>query len=209
MITIKNEDYAVGGSSLCIFHSKDADTKFSRGSYRSTLGIVTFTQMIWFSEFEKKNYQMLNIELIFNGRIYDRSLTGKEYTSTGIARKCGEFQREILKTDSTEILDTLNKHREFCFKTFPTATAFSSLQKAKDEIEEIELDITFCTVRAEEYADAIFCIMDSANRAGLTPEIVFRAMAEKLKVNMKREWVDNGDGTYSHKKLAKEKPDNP
>ena len=49
-----------------------------------------------------------------------------------------------------------------------------------------------------EYADAIFCIMDSARREGVTVQDILNAGQAKLIVNKARKWRDNGDGSYSH-----------
>lgn len=90
---------------------------------------------------------------------------------------------------------------------FPEATANSSLQKLKTEIEEIEWELFPGSIRnrgkygedlAEEYVDALMCIFDSANRAGLGTKDIVHAFKLKLEKNMHRKWQKNDDNTYSH-----------
>jgi hypothetical protein len=97
----------------------------------------------------------------------------------------------------------ITEHLEFTSTTFPKGTAIGGLLHAKREIEEIVSDInTGADLHAlsTEYADAIFCIIDSANRSGVSLDNIISAGALKLMINKARKWKDNGDGSYSHVK---------
>lgn len=89
---------------------------------------------------------------------------------------------------------------EWSLRTFPAANAFSSLQKLKGEVKEIEADIKSGVREPLEYADALMCLFDSAGRQGITIEEVFAAFEMKLRINKGRLWVKNPDNTYSHVK---------
>jgi hypothetical protein len=99
---------------------------------------------------------------------------------------------------------------QWSLKTFPNATAESSLIKAKRELKEaiMELDIYKAGVKtplckdklAKEYVDTIMCIFDSAARAGISVTDIRDAYAEKLAINKSRKWIQNPDRTYSHVK---------
>lgn len=93
---------------------------------------------------------------------------------------------------------------QWSFQNFPDATAYSSLQKLKGEITEVEQEL-MADERdypkiLEEYADCLMCLFDSAGRAGITPDDVFKAFEKKLQKNKARKWVKNPDNTYSHVK---------
>ena|ERR1044072_1691099 len=92
-------------------------------------------------------------------------------------------------------------------KTFPEATAMSSLEKLKQEIKEVEdeyaLDLPEFFKQgelAEEYSDCLMCIFDSAGRAGITVTQIRDAFEKKLEKNKARKWQKNDDNTYSHVK---------
>lgn len=94
---------------------------------------------------------------------------------------------------------SLEKERmKWSLETFPKATAFSSLQKLKTEIKEIETDLENGKPDAEEYADGLMCLFDSAGRAGIGPEAIIEAFEFKLNKNKGRKWKENPDNTYSH-----------
>lgn len=57
------------------------------GHYFCTYGIV----MIYSDD---ENFRVL-LETIVNGRTHYRTITGKKYTDIGLARKAGEFIREL------------------------------------------------------------------------------------------------------------------
>lgn len=92
----------------------------------------------------------------------------------------------------------------WALETFPEATAYSSLQKLKEEIKEVEEDLHRPNPKGVqtlfEYADCLMCLFDSAGRAGFKPNQIFEAFALKLKKNKSRTWVKNSNNTYSHVK---------
>lgn len=99
--------------------------------------------------------------------------------------------------------DIVQMERErlaWSLKTFPEATAISSLRKLESEIEEIEVDIVEGHRNPEEYADALMCILDSAGRQGIFIEEILHAFKVKLEINKKRVWKKNPDNSYSHVK---------
>lgn len=87
---------------------------------------------------------------------------------------------------------------EWATKTFPCATSMSSLNKLREEIVEIEAGLTSGTPDPFEYADALMCLLDSASRAGVTPEVILEAFEKKISINKLRTWRRNTDNTYSH-----------
>lgn len=102
-----------------------------------------------------------------------------------------------------DIFELEKQRLEWSLKTFPEATAYSSLQKLKGEIEEVEADLRVVPLPEsiiEEYADCLMCLFDSAGRLGIKPPLIFEAFSEKLEKNKNRIWIKNPDNTYSHKK---------
>jgi hypothetical protein len=93
-----------------------------------------------------------------------------------------------------------NERLQWSLKTFPEATAISSLRKLEEEIKEIESDINSGKKVPEEYADALMCLFDSAGRHGISVNEIICAFALKLIINKNREWIKNPDNTYSHVK---------
>lgn len=92
-------------------------------------------------------------------------------------------------------------------ETFTEATAISSLIKLEGEINEVEkalfevqAEIGTKEEAAEEYADCLMCLFDSAGRAGITPAMLRDAFEKKLAKNKARKWIKNPDNTYSHEK---------
>ena len=107
----------------------------------------------------------------------------------------------------TDIIKLEEERLEWSLKTFPNATALSSLLKLKGEADEIIADIEDNKREVEEYADCLMCLFDSAGRQNIpiTPEEIFEAFAKKLEINKNRTWVENPDHSYSHvKKLSNE-----
>lgn len=95
----------------------------------------------------------------------------------------------------------IEDHGQWADATFPKGTSTGALLHAEREIKEILADIMSRASRtnlATEYADAIFCIMDSARRQGVTVPEILEAGNRKLTINKGRSWKDNGDGSYSH-----------
>ena len=87
--------------------------------------------------------------------------------------------------------------------TFKEATALSCSYKLEQEVNELQLEITFETSRenlTEEYVDCMMCVLDSANRTGISIDDLTKAFQQKLYKNMQRKWVKNIDNTYSHVK---------
>ncbi|MBN8825091.1 MULTISPECIES: dATP/dGTP pyrophosphohydrolase domain-containing protein [unclassified Spirosoma] len=100
-----------------------------------------------------------------------------------------------------DTLLTLEAERwQWAKQIFPEATAVSSLRKAESEILEIEKDLESGQPNPEEYADAMMCLFDSAQRAGITPEQIVEAYALKIIKNKSRTWSKNPDNSYSHVK---------
>lgn len=101
-----------------------------------------------------------------------------------------------------DFLELANEFTQFSLKTFKDATAFSSLDKLLDEIKETYQSILFKDKNLpEEYVDCIMCILDSAARAGITPETLLISFKKKLEINKRRTWIKNENNTYSHEKI--------
>lgn len=97
----------------------------------------------------------------------------------------------------------IREFQEFALKSFPNATATSSLFKLQEEKLELSLCLQkemYTTDLAFEYADCLMCIFDSANRAGISVSELIGAFYEKLEINKSRKWIENPDKTYSHEK---------
>lgn len=62
-----------------------------RGGYYFQYGIVS----IYFDNQGEKRYYYLSMTVVRDGRVYQKNIFGKNYTSIGIARKAGEFAKEI------------------------------------------------------------------------------------------------------------------
>lgn len=87
-------------------------------------------------------------------------------------------------------------------ETFPEASAIGSLQKLKEEVAEIEVNITDGERDVMEYADCLMCLFDSARRQKdpITIQEIFDAFEQKLEINKGRIWEKNNMGSYSHVK---------
>lgn len=95
------------------------------------------------------------------------------------------------------------EHIEFTNKAFPKGTSKGALLHLQSEIKEVIEDIDSgaeLKFRAIEFADALGCLLDAANRNGVTPKILLDAFYGKLQVNKGRTWQYNGDGSYRHVK---------
>lgn len=101
---------------------------------------------------------------------------------------------------TSDIISLEHERMAWSLKTFPEATEISSLEKAKDEIEEIRYNICHDIKDPVEYADAIMCLFDSAGRNGIPPEAIVNAYRDKIKINKSRVWKKNANNTYSHVK---------
>lgn len=102
----------------------------------------------------------------------------------------------------------IKEHGEWADATFPKGTSMGALLHAQRECEEIRLDILngHHDGLPIEYADALFCIMDSARRQGISLDRIIVAGSYKLQINKERQWKDNGDGSYSHIKPNTDTP---
>jgi len=101
------------------------------------------------------------------------------------------------------IIELEAERLEWSLKTFPEATAVSSLRKLEGEIKEVEKeleDILNEDELIEEYADCLMCLFDSAGRVRIYPEHIFEAFEKKLAKNKARTWKKNPDNSYSHVK---------
>lgn len=93
------------------------------------------------------------------------------------------------------------EHLEFTTSTFPKGTSLGALLHAEREIVEARQDIedgSPSMTLAIEIADVFGCIVDAANRSGVTPDMIKIAFENKLAINKSRKWKDNGDSSYSH-----------
>lgn len=97
-----------------------------------------------------------------------------------------------------DIIQLENDRFEWSKATFPNSTPLSSIKHLIKEAREIEQDILGGIKRPEEYADALMCLFDSAQRQKISVEEIFKAFKEKLVVNKNREWNINPDNSYSH-----------
>lgn len=101
--------------------------------------------------------------------------------------------------NTTDIIEIESRRWEWSKNLFTEATAESGLLKMEEEVKEIREDLRNGTPKAEEYADAIMCLFDSAARAGIMATEVMEAYHEKVRVNIEeRTWRKNPDNTYSH-----------
>jgi hypothetical protein len=88
-------------------------------------------------------------------------------------------------------------------KTFDVPNEITSLLKAKDELIELVIALSHTDDSKKhlfEYVDVIMCILHSAAKKGYTIQQITDAFREKASINFNREWVQNENGTYSHKK---------
>jgi len=97
-----------------------------------------------------------------------------------------------------DIIKLEEKRLKWSLETFTEATPAGSLEKAKEEINEIALDIEKGIKNPYEYADAIMCIFDVAGRMGISAKEVMMAYEIKININIKRDWRKNTDNSYSH-----------
>lgn len=143
--------------------------------YKNTSGKIEYVDPLS----DEAMVAMKNFEQSENGRIPEYYITLQNRKKSFI-----ELERE---------------RSQWSNKIFPEATAFSSLLKAEEEINEIKLDLEEKNPNVFEYVDALMCIFDSAQRAGFPVEKIRDAYEEKNRINIhEREWVKNPNNTYSH-----------
>ena len=97
--------------------------------------------------------------------------------------------------------ELFNRHLIWTSETFPKGTNLGALIHAEREIKEVVSDInSHAPIEnlSEEFADVFGCLIDAANRSGVTPDMILQSYTKKLTKNMARKWRDNGDGSYSH-----------
>lgn len=105
-----------------------------------------------------------------------------------------------MKEQEKPFEDLMQEFVDWSGEVLTKATPSSSLEKAKDEISEIELNIKQGIKDPYEYVDAIMCIIDSANRDGITITDIKTAFQVKTEINKDRVWIKNPNNTYSHVK---------
>ena len=86
---MKTEIYDNEGSirKHCLLYGRrDFNNSLKIGHYHFNKGTVVIY----------RNWNRLNYEFVYNGRFYTRAIFDKPCTDIGIARKAGEFAREII-----------------------------------------------------------------------------------------------------------------
>jgi len=79
-------------------------------------------------------------------------------------------------------------------RIFPDAGPIDCLNKMKDEADEaIEEPDNII-----EYADCLIALFHASFKAGFTYGELEKAVSKKVKINEKRNWKKNSNGTYSH-----------
>lgn len=74
-------------------------------------------------------------------------------------------------------------------QTFGQATALSKIEHLKEEIIELELDVTSNEVNKHlEFADCFFLLFGAAAADGMTYQDICQAIQEKFEINKAREW---------------------
>lgn len=89
--------------------------------------------------------------------------------------------------------DTITEFQAWAVKTFDKATAYSSIQKLKTELTELEDNPSI-----EEFADCFMCLLHSMAKLGFSADHLTQELKRKFEVNKKRSWRLNEDNTYSH-----------
>lgn len=107
-----------------------------------------------------------------------------------------------LKQTGVDLISLENERQAWAKIVFPKRTQHGSFLKLISEVEEIRQCIDEDIRKPDEYADAMFLLFDVAalERTPITPIEILEAAHAKLEINKRREWKDNGDGSYSHVK---------
>lgn len=125
------------------------------------------------------------------------TISGKSevLTIAHILRKAEEFFHKFYLAEKP-IIDfshIMKDHAEWV-KLFGERTPLSPLTHLREEIQEVidnPSDIM-------EYADCTTLIFDALRLAGFTLEDLEKAMAAKLQINKRREWIQVGEGETKH-----------
>lgn len=96
--TTHDEDFALGhphGSLETTNHEYGEESFYTTdGNYYSNHGIVNIYQSEFF---DKGRYiPFASFSIVIQGRGYYRNITGKAYTHIGLARKAGEFVKDLV-----------------------------------------------------------------------------------------------------------------
>jgi len=112
------------------------------------------------------------------------------------------YENELFRNYKKSIFELEEERYAWSLETFPEASALGSLKKLKEEIAEIEVNISEGERDVMEYADCLMCLFDSARRQEnpITISEIFDAFEKKLEINKKRTWTKNDNGSYSHVK---------
>ena len=99
---------------------------------------------------------------------------------------------------NTFLIELEEKRLKWSLETFTEATALSSIAKLKEEVLEIESDVSNNIRTPEEFADALMALFDVAGRltVPITVIEILNAFSLKLEVNISSEWIKQPDNTY-------------
>ena len=112
------------------------------------------------------------------------------------------YENELYMDCKKSIYQLEEERYAWSLATFTEASALGSLKKLKEEVSEIEVNISEGERDVMEYADCLMCLFDSARRQEepITIQEIFDAFEQKLEINKKRTWKKNDNGSYSHVK---------
>ncbi len=100
--------------------------------------------------------------------------------------------------------ENIAEFMEWSIKTFEKAEAINSLDKAQEEIKELQMEFQMHEGEnsreneLEEYIDIIMCLLHSLAKRGFTHEELGIGFQRKLIINKFRQWKLNANNTYSH-----------
>ena len=97
------------------------------------------------------------------------------------------------------------KISEWQRKTFGQATPLSKIAHLKEEIEELETELS-CTVstsvkrvKEREFADCFILLFGAAASDGMSYDDIVRCIDEKMEINYKRKWgKPQANGVVNH-----------
>lgn len=95
--------------------------------------------------------------------------------------------------------------RKWQMETFPESTSFAKLNHLKEEIEEVENEISYNFESNEsmklEFADCFILLMGAAAEEGMDYDSIIEAISRKMEINKNREWgVADDKGVVNHLK---------